>query len=396
MDKRKLLLYLIAGANFTHIVDFMIVMPLGDNFMKVFQINPQHFSWMVSAYTFAAAIAGFVGATFVDKFDRRSMFLVTYAGFIVSTVLCAATTSFHLLLVARAATGIFGGTISALAISMVSDLFDYKERGAAIGILTTAFSVASVIGVPLGLVLADKFSWRMPFIGVAAAAVVIWAAIWWQLPSMRGHLVSKAHQPSPKQILMNVLQDKNQLWGLLLIFVVVLGHFMIIPFITPYMIRNVGFTNAQIPYIYLIGGFLTFFTAPAIGKITDRLGALKVFNVLVIVSMIPVILITNLPPVPIYVALFVTSLFFVFGGSRFIPAQTLVTAAVSAKSRGSFMSIKTSMQQLAAGLASVISGAIVVEQAGTGKLLHYWEAGLLGIIISAVGLFVAPFIKLKE
>jgi MFS transporter, DHA1 family, inner membrane transport protein len=394
MSKEKIILFTLAGINFTHIMDFMIIMPLGDLLMKVFEITPQQFSLIVSSYTFTAGIFGFIAAFVIDRFDRRKALLFLNVGFVVGTIACALAPTYIVLLFARSLTGAFGGVLGALILSVVADVVPEERRGQGMGIVMAAFSVASVAGVPFGYFLAEKFSWHAPFLLLAGMGTVITAAIFKFIPSLTGHMVKKADRPAAMQVLKNAISLPNQKLALLFMLTLILGQFSIIPFIAPYMIRNVGFEGDQITYIYLVGGGLTIFTSPLIGRLADKFGKKIVFAVCAGAAIIPVFLITHMPPVPVAAALVVTGLFFVLGGGRMIPAMAMITSSVKPQNRGSFMSINSSVQQLSAGLASIIAGVIVVDNGG--QLARYNWVGYFAIAVTLICIFLGMKITSAE
>ena len=394
MKKDSFILILLAFINFVNIVDVMIIMPLGDILMKEFNINPTQFSWAVSAYTTSAGITGFIGAFFIDRFDRKSAMIFSLIGFSLGTFACAYANSYMLLLVARAFTGIFGGLIGSLVLAIVSEVFQMERRGKAMGAIMAAFSIASVVGVPFSLFLTSKINWQAPFILLSVMGVLA-IILCLRLPNFKAHVMSKEERPSPFNILSIIWNDKNQRLALLMGMFLVLGHFSTMPFLVPYMIRNVGFDQDQITWIYMLGGGFTAFTAPVIGRLTDRFKPLKTFRILMLVSFAVTMIVTTLQGVGIGMALAINTLFFIFASGRMIPAQTIITGAVGSAGRGSFMSIKSALQQLSAALAAVISGLIVVEQEN-GVLGNYWMVGVFAVIISALSLFIAPKLKVAE
>ena len=262
------------------------------------------------------------------------------------------------------------------------------------GVVTAGFSAAAALGVPLALLLAEVFSWRMPFFFIAAIALFIWIALLFYFPNMKAHLQSGITY-NLIQTIRRIFSDANQARALILSMVLVLGHYLIIPFIAPYMTRNVGFTQAQITWIYFIGGGLTVFTAPLIGRLTDQYGAKRIFVYLMVISFIPVFAVTHLPPVAIPVALIVTSAFFILGSGRMIAPQTLITASVGPESRGSFMSMRSAMVQLSIALAAFLSGLIVVE-GNEGNLVGYNIVGYLSILICIVALWIGRRLQVAE
>lgn len=394
-SSEKIILFTMVAINFTHIMDVMIIMPLGDIFMTIFSITPKQFSLLVAAYAVAAFFASLLAVLYLDVFDRRNALIFITSGFAVGTFCCAIAQSYIFLLIMRFLTGLFGGVIGALVLSIISDTFQFERRGRAIGYLMAGFSAAAALGVPFGLLIAEKSSWRMPFfvIGVLGAVLLLFIVL--KFPVMKGHLKSIDPDRSIPKVFGMVFSDRNQVDALILGFVLILGHFLIIPFIAPYMVRNVGFTQIDVAYIYLIGGILTSVSSPVFGRLTDRFGVGRVFPVLMIASFAPVIWITHMGSTPIWLALAATSLFFVLGSGRMIPPQALITAAAGPRSRGSFMSVKSALQQLSVALGSVISGIVVVFDANK-ELQNYEWVGYLSIVVCIVALILAPRIKVAE
>ncbi len=373
----------------------MLIMPLGDIFISEFNINTQEYSFLVSAYAFAAFLSSLCGMLFLDFFDRKHALQLSYAGFTIGSFLCALSTTYVQLLGFRFFTGLFGGILGAIVLSIVADLFKFKERGWAMGIVMTAFSAASAIGVPFGLFLTDLYGWRIPFYVLGGTGILLSIFILFFFPSLTSHFEMVDRKRKPIQTLGLILKDKNQINALLTGMILVLGHFIIIPFITPYMIRNVGLEQVQIKYIFLIGGLLTIFSAPYIGKLVDRHGVMKIFVIVCLMSFIPTILITHLGQASLYIALIATSLFFIFGSGRFIAPNTLITAAPTQENRGSFMSMKSALQQLAIALASFISGTIVYIS-DTGTLENYNYVAYVSILVIIVSMFMTNHLKVAK
>jgi MFS transporter, DHA1 family, inner membrane transport protein len=385
-DPRKQVLYLLALVNFFHIVDFMMVMPLGEELMRSFSISPASFSWLVSSYTLSAGISGFLGAFLLDRLDKRQVLLFTFLGFSLGTVLCALAYSYHFLLIARSVTGFFGGVTSALLIAMVSDLFSYRERGFAIGVLSAAFSAASVIGVPFGLLLANQLGWQLPFWVLGILSIAVLVILFYKLPAFPP--LGTRQKRSNRMLFVQLFKEKNQWSSLILGFLIVFGHFLIIPFITPYLVRNVSFSEAAIPWVYMIGGACTLITAPMIGKLTDRLGAQRTFSVILIYSLVPVFLLSHMGMVSSWLVIIVTSTFFIFGSGRMIPAQTLISGAVLPEQRGSFMSFRSAVQQLATALAALVAGMVVSEELDD-RLSGFQHLGYFSIAVLLLSLLPA-------
>lgn len=395
MKNEKILLLILAVVQFTDIMDFMIIMPLGSTFMRVFEISPQQFSIIVASYAIAAFFSGLIGAGFVDRFDRKKVLLFIYIGFTIGTFACSMAPNFHLFLAARSLTGMFGGILAALILSIVGDNIPLPRRAAAMGIVMTAFSVASVAGVPTGLFLAAEFGWRAPFITIGSIAAVFSIVIMFSLPSMTAHLEGGLVQRNPLKVFKNIAADPNQLRALLFTIILMLGHFSIVPFIAPYMELNIGFTTHQIAYIYTIGGLLTVFLMPLFGKLADRYGYARVFSIASLFALISIFTLTNLPQVSIALALCVTSSFFIVASGRNVPAMAMVTSVVRPESRGSFMSVRASFNELALGLASFMSGMIITK-APDGSLEHYPYVGYIAIGMSILAIVIARKLKSAE
>lgn len=392
MKKESALLFILAALQFTNIVDFMIMMPLGDVLMKLFKIGPQQFSVIVSAYTISAGISGFLGAFLIDRFDRKVALKYIYLGFTIGTFACGLAPNYEMLVLARIFTGMFGGIIGALVISIVSDIIPVERRSTAMGVVTAAFSVASVLGVPGSLYIANLYSWHIPFFVLGGISSILLIASLYIIPSIKAHL--DLPRKSPKQLLTMLKDSPNQQKALLFMFLLVMGQFSVIPFITPYMIRNVGLTQGTIPFIYLVGGGLTIFSSPLIGKLADKYGRQRIFVFGAAFSIIPLLIITNLVPIPIYFVLTITGIFFISITGRMIPAMSLMTSIVKPENRGSFMSMSSSVQQLSAGAAAFISGNIVIQ--GTSGLQNYNYVGYLAVAATLVAIFMSYKLKTLE
>jgi predicted MFS family arabinose efflux permease len=394
LSKENLIVLLLACINFTHIMDFMIMMPLGPQLMRLFQISPQEFGLIVSAYTLSAGIVGFGAAFFVDKYDRKKVLLYPYVGFVVGTLACAFAPNFLFLVIARIVAGAFGGLLGAQVFAIIGDLIPFEKRGSAMGKISASFSIASVIGIPFSLEVATKISWQVPFMVIAFLGAIIIPIVSRVLPEMTSH-ISKNTKSSPFTVIDNILKDKNQQNGLLFGVILMIGHFSIIPFISPYMVANVGFSEKDLTYIYFVGGLLTFFTSPIIGRLADKHGKLKIFTVFGILALIPIFLITNMPRIPVPYALVATAMFFVFASSRFIPANAMITSLVTPSQRGGFMSISSSLQQLSSGIASFLAGLIITKSA-IGELQNYNYVGYIAIFVSIMAVLIAQRLEVVK
>jgi predicted MFS family arabinose efflux permease len=389
-----MLLAVLASIQFTNLMDFVILMPLGPQLMRVFSISPQEFGLIVSAYTFSAGIVGIVGAMFVDRFDRRTVLLSLYGGFAVSNFLCAIAPSYEWLLVARIIAGAFGGIMGATVFAVIGDVIPDVRRGAAMGTVMTSFSLATVAGVPVGLFLANNFGWHTPFFMLTGTSLIVLSIGYAVLPQIRGHLVHGT-DASAIRSLVELVKHKNHLHAFAFISAVVIAGFSVIPYLSPYLVANVGLTEHDLPYVYFFGGGATIFSSRFIGKLSDRYGKQKVFTWIAGGSVIPILLITNLPQLPVWGALVVTTLFMVLVSGRGVPAMAMVTASVEPKQRGSFMSINFSIQQVSSGLASFGAG-LILGKSNTGGLTHFGIVGAIAVATSFVCIFLSKRIRNVE
>ncbi len=393
MKNERLLLILLAGINFTHIMDFMIMMPLGPQFKRIFDIGPAMWSAVISSYTIAAAVSGILAIFFLDFADRRKALLFMYLGFIISTVLVGFANTIEQLLVARAITGLFGGIIGALVLAIVGDLIPNERRGKAVGIVMTGFSAAASLGVPLGLFLGTKFGWHTSFFMIAGLSTVFFLIALKVVPSIGAHLNAPGSLARRSwNGVLSVVTDTNQLKALAFMVLIVFGQFSIIPFISPYMVANVGFEEVELTYIYLTGGILTVFTSPIFGKIADKRGRYQTFGVLMLVSLIPIVAITNMTPSPIWVVLIFSTLFFVFAAGRMIPASAVVIGTAHPNHRGTFMSVRSAVVSVGQSIAAYCAGIIMIELPD-GTFENFNIVGYIGVGTSILAYFVLRKIK---
>ena len=393
MDKKeKVLLFILASINFTHILDFMIIMPLGNYLMPYFHISTQQFAMIVAAYSYSAFASGIISAFIIDNFDRKKSLIFGYIGFVAGTFLCGIAPDYKFLILARIIAGLFGGLIGAQVLSIVADSFSYEKRGRAMGYLMAAFSVASVAGIPLSLYVANIFSWHAPFIMVAVIGVVLIPLSMKFIPPVRDHIEQNGGQKKIGSFLI-IFTRRSTLIAISLTSLMVFGHFVIVPFINPFMEFNVGFTKDQIPLTYVVGGTATLFSAPYFGKLADKKGKLAIFVFCSIATLPFIYFITNMPAIEFYWVLIITGLWFVVANGRMIAAQSMISNVVEPQYRGSFMSINSSMQQLFVGTASYMSGLIVTNDPVTKKIFHYEWVGYLSIVILAFCIYLGVILK---
>ncbi len=391
----RIILFLLAALNFTHILDFMIMMPLSNYLIPYFKITAFQFSILVASYSISAFISGLIIAMVIDRFDRRKSLIFAYTGFVVGTLACGFAPTYGLLLASRILAGLFGGIIGAQTLSIVADLFVYERRGRAMGIVMSAFAAASILGVPTSLYLTNlfKFNWHVPFILIGVMGVVLIPLITRYLPKMIDH-IKPDRQGSPFAALITVCKIPEQRSVLLFSCLLMMGHFLIIPFINPYIEFNKGFSKDIIPMIYLFGGMASFISAIFLGRFSDKAGKLPVFLWSVFFSLFMVLIITTMPNVHFFVVLVFFAVWFMLATSRVITAQAMISEVVKPEQRGSFMSVNGSVQQLGSGLAALSAGAIVVT-GKSGKIFNYNWVGYLSIVVLFASMLIGRTIFRK-
>ncbi|MBO0720595.1 MAG: MFS transporter [Blastocatellia bacterium] len=389
-SRRELgILLLLAIVQFTNILDFMVVMPLGPQLMRLMEMTPAQFSHVVSSYTFAAGLSGILSAFFIDRFDRKRALLLVYIGFLAGTFSCALAPGYKTLAFTRALTGTFGGVLGALTLAIVGDLIPAERRGRGMGIIMTSFSLAAVLGVPTGLALANAFGWHAPFLLIAGLGLPILIALAFLIPPLRSHIeMASAGRERLLGLFNNLRREKAQALALALMPTLLIGHFTIVPFMSPFLVANVGLTEKDLPYLFFFGGCATFFSMPMTGRLSDRFGSSNIFTLTAIVTTIPIIVITHLPHTALWIALLLCTVFFVISSSRMVPAMSLITEAVHPQWRGGFMSLNSSFQQLSAGIASFIAGFIITRGID-GRLLNFQRAGYLAAFSSLACIFIS-------
>lgn len=382
-------MFLLAALNFTHILDFMIMMPLG-NYLDV---TPRHFSILVASYSISAFISGLIVAMFIDRFDRKQSLLFAYIGFVTGTIACGFAQGYGFLLAARIVAGLFGGVIGAQVLSIVADMFTYERRGRAMGAVMAGFAGASILGVPISLYLTNIFrkDWHVPFLMIGSLGIIFIPLIIRIIPSMKQHISSTENREPAFNALLKVCRVPEQRSAMIFSCLLMMGHFLIIPFINPYLEFNKGFSKDLTPMIYLVGGIASLFAAISLGRVADRTGKLTVFSISVFLSLFMVLIITRLPDVPFAVVLVFFAAWFMVATGRIVTAQAMISEVVNPIQRGSFMSINGSIQQLGSGLAALVAGFIVTEEK-SGKIINYNWVGYLSILVLLISLLYGRMI----
>jgi DHA1 family inner membrane transport protein len=390
--KEILLLLTLAFVQFTNILDSMIMMPMAPNLRHTMDLNTQQFSFLVGSYGLAAFCSAIAATFFIDRFDRKKALLFLYSGFLVGTTLCALAPDYWSLLGARVFAGIFGGIVGSVILSIVGDIIPLEKRARGMGILMSGFALASVVGVPLGIFLSEAFSWHAPFYFVAAIGLVVFVAVSMIVPNVTSHLKGPQDK-SPSHLYKHILADRNMVSALLFSMCMVLSHFAIIPYISDYLVNNIGFSmRKDLIYMYIIGGIASSVCAPLVGKLADKHGRYKLYFILSLIACVPILLISNFSTNSFWAMIGTAVLFFVFSGGRMVPAQAMITSTVTPHIRGGFMSLNSALQQLGVFLCTMIGGTIITNDVEK-KLHNYQYVGFIGIGFTILALILGRNIK---
>jgi MFS transporter, DHA1 family, inner membrane transport protein len=388
--RERLILFVLAAVQFTSIVDFMIVMPLGPQLERELGLTPATFGQIVSSYTYAAGVAGLFASVFVDRFARRTAFLSVFAGFLLGTLACGLAQGYEWLLAARVLTGAFGGILGGLALAIIGDVFPENRRGWASGMLMSAFAVASVVGVPLGIALGSRFGWHVPFVTLAALGVPVFFVAASSLPRLDRHLTAERQHPFVH--LWGVFTEPNHLRAFALTVALMVGGFTAIPFLSPYLVSNVGVTEEGLAIVYIAGGVVTLVGSPIAGRLADRFGKLLVFRCISPLFALAVLAATNLPPVSLAAASLVMAALMLTSACRMVPAMAMITSSVHPSRRGGFLGANSAVQHVAAGLGASIGGWILSKH--DGKLEHYPIVGIISVVGTLVSLWLAGRLRI--
>lgn len=370
---------ILAILQFTVILDFMVLSPLGAILMPTLNINTSQFGFVVSAYAFSAGASGLLAAGFADKFDRKAFLLFFYIGFLVGTMFCALAPNYELLLAARIITGIFGGVIGSVGFAIITDLFKVEVRGRVMGFVQMAFGASQVLGLPIGLLLANKFGWHSPFWMIVAFGAIVGLVIFVYMKPITGHLELQQKQ-NAFQHLSKTVSNPLYIRGFFGTILLATGGFMLMPFGSAFSTNNLGLTLEQLPVLYLITGLFGLLLGPIIGKFSDRIGRFKMFAIGSIISILMVAIYTNLGITPLWICIVLNIVLFAGINARMISASALTSAIPAPQDRGAFMSINSSIQQISGGVSSFVAGLIVL-QTSSGYLERY---DILGYVVIAL------------
>ena len=378
---QKFIIVLMALLQFTIVLDFMILSPLGDILMKSLDMTTVQFGSVVSAYAISAGISGFLAAGFADKFDRKKLLVFFYTGFILGTVFCGLAFNYETLLTARIVTGLFGGVIGSISMAIVADLFTLQQRGRVMGFVQMSFSGAQILGIPAGLFLATSFNWNASFFMVVIVASAVILLLLAKLKPVTAHLKLQTTK-SPLKHLWKTLIKREYLWGYFAIAFLSMGGFMIMPFSSAFLVNNVMIKQEELPLIFLFTGLSSMIIMPVIGKLSDKFKKFHLFAAGTIIACVMIVIYTNMGPNPVWLVTLINMILFMGIMSRMVPATALNSAVPLPADRGAYMSINSSLQQMAGGLAATVAGLIIVQPEKGSPLQNFNVLGycMLGLM----------------
>lgn len=388
---QALLIALLTFTQFTIILDFIIMSPLGAILMPSLDITAGQFGVAVSAYAFSAGISGILAAGFADRFDRKRLLLFFYVGFTLGTALCAAAQTYHVLLLGRIVTGLFGGVIGAVVLAIVTDLFPLHLRGRVMGFLQTAFAASQVLGIPAGLFLANHWNWHVCFAAIVVVSIAAIAIIAFVMEPVDAHLKLKQDRNAFRHLIATLGEPRYTL-AFAVTTLLATGGYMLMPFSSAFTVHNLGIDITHLPTIYLVSGLFSIVTGPLVGRASDTFGKYPTFVFGCAMTVAMVLIYTHLGHVSLATAILVNVLMFVGIFSRMIPSQALMSAIPDASQRGSFSAVSASLQQLSGGLGSVLAGAIIA-QAPDGSLIHFDRIGYVVVATTIVTLVMMYFVQ---
>jgi predicted MFS family arabinose efflux permease len=369
---------ILALTQFSVVLDFMVMSPLGDLIMKNMKISPNEFGLVVSCYAFSAGLSGFFTASIADKFDRKKLLLIFYAGFILGTLLCGLATTYWFLVSARIVTGIFGGVISSISLAIVADIFEINQRGRVMGFLQMGFGMSQILGIPISLFLATTWNWQAPFYLIVGLATIIFIIGFFVLKPVVGHL--ELQRDNPIKHMWKTISNRDYRIGFLATAFMSLGGYLMMPWGSSFSVNNVGISQKDLPLMFMIIGISTFTVMPIIGKLSDKFNKYSIFVGSSILMIISVVVYTHLGQASFAVLVIVNMVMMAGIMARMIPSQALTTAVPALKDRGAFMSINSSLQQMAGGIAALVGGAIVQQKDENSPLERF---DLLGYVVIA-------------
>ncbi|NII25670.1 MFS transporter [Pseudoflavitalea sp. X16] len=388
---QTLVVVILALLQFTIILDFMVLSPLGVILMKELSITPDQFGWVVSAYAFSAGISGILAAGFADKYDRKKLLVIFYIGFLIGTALCALANDFHSLLIARIVTGLFSGIVGSASMAIVTDLFPVQMRGRVMGIVQMAFGGSQVMGIPIGLLLANEQGWHFAFWLIVVFGFLLGLVIVFYMKPVTGHLQQKAEK-NPLQHLAHTITTRPYLVGFLGTMLLATGGFMMMPYASAFTVNNLGIQQKALPWLYFITGICSLIIMPLIGKLSDKIDKYLIFCIGTVISMVMIGIYTHLGVISFTTLVIINVIMFSGIMSRMVPATALTSIIPQPQDRGAYMSINSSVQQVSGGIAAVLAGSIIVENPNK-SLAHFDTVGYVTMVAMVIAAVIMYFVN---
>ncbi len=389
---------LLALTQFSVVLDFMVMSPLGDILMKSMKMTPSQFGIVVSSYALSAGFSGFLTASFADKFDRKKLLLFFYTGFIIGTLLCGISDSYEFLVFSRIITGIFGGVISSISLAIVADVFDFNQRGRVMGFIQMGFGISQILGIPISLFLANQWDWQAPFYLIVGLSMAIFGAVYFILKPVTAHL--SLQRANPLRHMWNTIKNKQYRIGFIATAFMSLGGYLMMPWGSAFAVNNVGISADELPLMFMIVGLITFAAMPLIGFISDRINKFTIFTGASVLMVFSVLIYSQLQQTSLFILIVVNGFMMMGIMARMIPSQALTASLPEMQDRGAFMSINSSLQQMAGGIAAMVGGMIVLQKSETSPLERFDLLGYLVIVIILINIFlthrVYKYIKSRE
>ncbi len=389
---------LLALTQFSVVLDFMVMSPLGDILMKSMKMTPGQFGVVVSCYALSAGFSGFLTASFADKFDRKKLLLFFYFGFIIGTLLCGLSSTYEFLVFSRIITGIFGGVISSISLAIVADVFDFNQRGRVMGFIQMGFGISQILGIPISLFLANQWNWQAPFYMIVGLSLMIFCIIYLVLKPVTDHLALQ--RANALKHMWNTIKNRQYRIGFIATAFMSLGGYLMMPWGSAFAVNNVGIAQSDLPLMFMIVGLITFAVMPLIGFISDRVNKFAVFTGASIIMAFSILIYSHLNQTSFFILVVVNGIMMMGIMARMIPSQALTASLPEIQDRGAFMSINSSLQQMAGGIAAMVGGMIVLQKSETSPLERFDLLGYLVIAIILINIFlthrVYKYIKKRE
>ena len=385
-SRERLLVAILSAIQVAHILDFVVLMPLGPVLMEGLKIDASQFALLVGSYNLSAGLAGFLLGPYFQRFSRRRVLLSGLTAFFVTTSGCVFSGSFSSLILFRCLSGFFGGALNSLVFTIATEEIPFERRGRALGVIMSAFSIASVLGVPSALWIADYWGWKGSFSMVLILVALVFLVTFLKIPYLRSGEDKDILNPIQSAKALFSISDYRLTYAF--IFSLTFSMFLVIPFLSPYAVGNIGIATSDLKFMYLVGGAFTVVTARSIGVLTDKFGARNTYLVVAILAMIPVLVYTRIGPLELGSFVLMGTCFMTLVSGRMIPAMTLATSMARDHDRPKMIGLTNSIRSLGSALSSLCGGFLIVTLP-SGRLQGFDQVGILSVGLSFGSLILA-------